>query len=374
MAREDRLELVKEALHILVDQLNPDDRIGLVTYDTGGQVLLEPTSLEDRDGRERILDAIDRLQPSGSTNAAEGLKLGYDMARRSFRQGSINRIILCTDGVANEGVTGAESILEEVRHEADRGIELTAIGFGMGNYNDVLLEKLADKGDGNYYYVDRLDEARRIFIEKLTGTIQTIAKDAKVQVAFDPHRVLRYRLLGFENRDVADRDFRNDKVDAGEIGAGHEVTALYELKLADSEDAGTIATVRVRHARPDGDGEGGPDVREIQRAFDARDLSRSLDRASPRFRLDAAVAEFAEILRRSFWAKESRISDVLPLARSVAEQIPGDPDVQEFARIVEKAADLSDKLSPQEQRERESYDMPWSTEKTLRGDRPNGER
>jgi len=383
MHREDRLELVKHALHVLVGRLRPDDTIGIVTYQTSGQVLLEPTSVDaqngdlgelrdDRNtGRGRILDAIDRLQPDGSTNAEEGLRLGCEMARGHFRADAINRIVLCTDGVANEGVTGADAILERVRREADKGIDLTAIGFGMGNYNDVLLEQLADKGDGNYYYVDRLDEAERIFVEKLTGTIQTVAKDAKVQVQFDPRRVLRYRLLGFENRDVADRDFRNDKVDAGEIGAGHAVTALYEVKLADRVESGPIATVRLRYARPPQDGDGAPDVREIESTFDAADLRSSIDRASPRFRLDAAVAEFAEILRRSFWAKEHRIADVLPLARRAAEEMRDDPDVREFARIVEKASDLSDKLTPEERKAIEIYDTP---SEHSRPTRPSGYR
>ena len=383
MHREDRLELVKQALHVLIGRLRPDDTIGIVTYQTSGQVLLEPTSVDaqngdlgelrdDRNtGRGRILDAIDRLRPDGSTNAEEGLRLGYDMARAHFRSDAINRIVLCTDGVANEGVTGADAILERVRREADKGIDLTAIGFGMGNYNDVLLEQLADKGDGNYYYVDRLDEAERIFVEKLTGTIQTIAKDAKVQVQFDPRLVLRYRLLGFENRDVADRDFRNNKVDAGEIGAGHAVTALYEIKLADRVESGPIATVRLRYARPPQDADGAPDVREIESTFDAADLRSSVDRASPRFRLDAAVAEFAEILRRSFWAKEHRIADVLPLARRAAEEMRDDPDVREFARIVEKAADLSDKLTPEERKAIEIYDTPWEHSRPTR---PSGDR
>src|SRR5205823_899226 len=144
------------------------------------------------------------------TNTEQGLLLGYEMARGQYRPEANNRIVLCSDGVANVGNTGPQSILERARNEADRGIHLSTIGFGMGNYNDVLMEQLADKGDGNYYYVDDLAEARRVFVENLTGTLQTIAKDAKIQVEFDPSRVLRYRLLGFENRDVADRDFRND--------------------------------------------------------------------------------------------------------------------------------------------------------------------
>jgi Ca-activated chloride channel family protein len=271
------------------------------------------------------------------------------MARRCYRSGSINRIILCSDGVANVGRTGPESILQRVRKEADRGIQLTTVGFGMGNYNDVLMEQLADDGDGSYYYVDRLSEAKRVFVENLTGTLQTIANDAKIQVEFDPRRVERFRLLGFENRDLADRDFRNDAVDAGEIGAGHEVTALYEIKLADDTRTGAIATVRLRYAIPEHEGDGTPAVREIEETFDAANLNDSFASAPPSLRLDAAVAEFAEILRRSYWAKESRISDVVPLARRLADEMAGDPEVEQFKDLVERATVLSDKRSHQEE-------------------------
>jgi Ca-activated chloride channel family protein len=262
----------------------------------------------------------------------------------------INRIVLCSDGVANVGRTGPKSILERVRTEADRGIRLSTIGFGMGNYNDVLMEQLANKADGNYYYVDNLGEARRVFVENLTGTLQTIAKDAKIQVEFNPSQVLRYRLLGFENRDVADRDFRNDKVDAGEIGAGHEVTALYEVKLAPQAAGEPIATVRLRYARPEHDGGGAPEVREIATEFSLAGLSREFEDASPRFRLDAAVAEFAEILRGSYWARESRLVDVLPVARSAARDLRED-EAAEFVVLVEKAARLSSTSGPEESTE-----------------------
>ncbi len=338
MLREDRLELVKRALRLLVDELRAGDRVGLVVYGTHGRVLLEPSALAGG-GRERLLAAIEALHPEGSTNAEEGLRLGYDMARRSYRSGAINRIVLCSDGVANVGLTGPQSILERVRTEADRGVQLTTVGFGMGNYNDVLMEQLADRGDGNHYYVDDLVEAERVFVENLTGTLQTVARDAKVQVEFDPTRVLRYRLIGFENRDVADRDFRNDKVDAGEIGGGHEVTALYEVKLAKGIVAGPIATVRLRYALPERDGAGAPRVREIARRFDAASLHRSFETAPPRFRLDAAVAEFAEILRGSYWAKDGRLADVLAVARSAAAALADAPSA-EFVRLVERAAAL----------------------------------
>lgn len=368
MAREDRLELVKRALRLLVNRLRHDDRVGVVVYGTEGRVLLEPVAIggqwargpdgrpdsDDRDeeylagwsaARRRILEAIDRLQPEGSTNAEHGLRLGYEMARRGYRPEAINRIVLCSDGVANMGRTGPESILAQVRTDADRGIHLTTIGFGMGNYNDVLMEQLADRGDGNHYYVDDIDEARRVFVENLTGTLQTIAKDAKVQVEFDSTRVLRYRLLGFENRDVADRDFRNDKVDAGEIGAGHEVTALYEVKLAPRATRGTLATVRLRYAEPEQEGSGTPKVREIEQRFDVVALGRRFEDAAPRFRLDAAVAEFAEILKGSYWAREGRLSDVLSVARSAARDLRDDTTAG-FVSLVEKAAVLSSRSKP----------------------------
>ncbi len=345
MQREDRLELVKKALEILIDKLRPDDRVGLIVYGTHARLVLEPTSIGEKGA---LLLAIRALRPEGSTNAEEGLLLGYEMARRNHDPQKLNRIILCADGVANEGVTSAEAILDRVRREADRGIALSTIGFGMGNYNDVLMEKLADRGDGNYYYVDRLDEAARVFEENLTATLQTIARDVKIQVAFDPRRVARYRLLGFENRDVADRDFRNDRVDAGEIGAGHEMTALYEVKLIDGVETGRIATVRVRYARPDGDSVGPPDVRELEGRFDASDFARSFDEAQPRFRLDAAAAELAEILRHSFWAKESRLVDVLSIGRRVADELGEDEDAQAFAKIVERATGLGERVTPGE--------------------------
>lgn len=338
MAREDRLGLVKRALRLLVDQLRGDDRVGLVVYGNEGRVVLEPVATGGP-GRQRILDAIEQLRPDGSTNAEEGLQLGYDMARRGYRKGTINRVVLCSDGVANVGLTGPESILRQVRTASDHGIHLSTIGFGMGNYNDVLMEQLADKGDGNYYYVDDLDEARRVLVENLTGTLQTIAKDAKIQVEFDSTRVLRYRLLGFENRDVADRDFRNDKVDAGEIGAGHEVTALYEVKLAPGVARGTLATVRLRYAAPERNRGAAPRVREIERRFDVGDMSRRIEDASPRLRLDAAVAEFAEILKGSYWARESRLTDVLAMARGAAREL-ADPASTGFVALVEKAVSL----------------------------------
>ena len=247
MAMENRLELVKRSLRLLVDQLGPGDEIGIVIYGSRAQVLLPHTGVEER---RRILRAIDSLVPEGATNAEEGLRMGYDLALQNVRFGSINRVILCSDGVANVGLTGPDAILRKVRGHVNEGITLTTVGFGMGNFNDILMEQLANKGNGSYAYVDTLSEAKRIFVENLTGTLQVIAKDAKVQVDFNPRVVSRFRLLGYENRRLDHEDFRDDDADAGEIGSGHSVTALYEIKLHPGA-FGQLATVFVRHEDPD---------------------------------------------------------------------------------------------------------------------------
>ena len=209
--------------------------------------------------------------------------------------------MLCSDGVANVGATGPESILERIGREARRGIELTTVGFGMGNYNDALMEQLADQGDGRYHYVDTVEEARRIFVADLSGTLETIAKDAKVQVELDPSTVERWRLLGYENRDVADRDFRNDRVDAGEIGAGHSATALYEIRLGPGARRNdTIGTLRLRWKSA-----ATGNVEEAALTLRMRDLEPSFAEASSNLRRAAVAAELAEILKRSFYAKEA---------------------------------------------------------------------
>ncbi len=334
MAREDRLGLVKQSLGLLLDQLRPDDRVGLVVYGSVGRVLLEPTG-----DRERIRSAIGQLGSGGSTNAEEGLVLAYDLAERHLRPGAINRIVLCSDGVANVGRTGPDSILARIGASAERGIELTTVGFGMGNYNDILMEQLADRGDGNYAYVDSLDEARRVFVENLTGTLQTIARDAKIQVEFNPEAVSRYRLLGYENRDVADELFRDDSVDAGEIGAGHSVTALYEIKLRDgARRRANLATLRLRYQPAEGG-----EVVETSRTLTRRDLAPSWEKASAGLQLASVVAEYAEILRHSYWAREGDLAEVLARAQSASAGFLGDVDVAEFVGLVGKAARLVEK-------------------------------
>ena len=331
MSRENRLGLVKRSLHLLVSELRPADEVGIVIYGSRGSVLLQPTS---GDRKETIMGAIDALRPGGSTNAAEGLVLGYEMAIERVQPGRITRLLLLSDGVANVGRTGADSILELVNSFVEERVRLSTVGFGMGNYNDVLMERLANDSDGSYAYVDTLAEARRIFVENLTGTLQIIAKDAKVQVDFDPQVVSRYRLVGYENRRVADRDFRNDAVDAGEVGAGHTVTALYELKLKEGA-SGPIGTVYVRYEDPDTYA-----VTEISRVFDVGELALDFKETPARFQLAAVVAEYAEILRQSYWAQESSLGRVAAMAQRVHALLPEDMDVGQFVELVAQTAKI----------------------------------
>jgi len=344
MDRENRLGLVKRALGLLLDELRPDDRVGLVVYGTNGRILLRHT----RD-LEEIRRAMAELRPEGSTNAEEGLRLAYDLADEGWRQGAINRIILCSDGVANVGATGPESILARIGTEAQRGIALTAVGFGMGNYNDALMEQLADQGDGTYHYVDALAEARRVFVENLTGTLETVAREAKAQIEFDPETVVRWRLLGYENRDVADRDFRNDRVDAGELGSGHQATALYEVRLRDGISGGErIATLRLRWKSV-----AAKRVIEESRELRAKDLERDWDEASPNFRHAALAAAFAEKL------KEMSATDDLGwrTLRREASRLESERDrnrsARDLAESIERAARVAGDRRPQDNDDRE---------------------
>lgn len=332
MNQQNRLGLVKQSLGLLLDQLRPADRVGLVVYGDNARAVLPPTS-----DREAIRQAVEALAAEGATNAEAGLALGYDMARRSFRPGAINRVILCSDGVANVGATGPQAILERIGREARQGIELTTLGFGMGSYNDVLMEQLADKGDGRYAYIDGLEEARRVLVDELSGTLQTVAKDAKAQVEFDPRTVASWRLLGYENRLLAHEQFRDNTVDAGEIGAGHSVTALYEVELRPGA-SGKVATFRLRFRVP-GTGEMRETVQELQTS----DLAPSWDKAPRGLRLASLVAELAEVLKGAPTAKGGDLNDVLRRSRRLVAELSTSaqgPDVAEFARLAARAARL----------------------------------
>ncbi len=331
MAREDRLELVKRSLTYLVDQLDRTDTVAIVTYGSDAQVVLQPTAVRDA---EAIVRAIDSLHTDGSTNAEAGLALGYRLAADTFREGGTNRVILASDGVANTGQTDPDAILRRISWDASLGIQLVTVGFGMGNYNDTLMEQLADKGDGFYAYVNTMDDARTLFGDQLTSTLQTVALDARAQVEFDPAVVESYRLVGYENRDIADQQFRDDTVDAGAIGAGHAVTALYALRLTgEGGEDDRIGTLRLRWTDPD--------TRHAdETALDIRAgvLSRSFRETAGSFRLDALVAAAAEVFRQSRWAADYSISDVANAAYESAGELPRGQQTDDFLRFLDEAA------------------------------------
>ncbi len=332
MDMDNRLGLVKRSLELLVERLRPNDQVSIVVYGTDARVVLDPTP-GSRKGK--ILSAIYSLQPEGVTNAEAGLRLGYKMAMRAYNPDGINRVILCSDGVANMGKTESDAILREIRGYVEEGIAMTSIGFGMDNYNDVLMEQLANDGNGFYAYVDDIKEAQRLFLDNLTSTLQTIALDAKVQVDFNPEVVSRYRLVGYENRAIADEDFRDNEVDAGEIGAGHTVTALYEIKLY-PEAYGRIATVYLRWEDPDTH-----DVVEMSKDINASEMAESFRRADPHFQWAVVVAEYAEILRESYWADEGGLPAVYEEAERISDLLSRDEDVFEFIDLARQAMRLA---------------------------------
>jgi Ca-activated chloride channel homolog len=333
MEMDNRLGLVKRSLELLVEQLHRNDTVSIVVYGSNARVVLEPTRGSDH---RRILDAIHSLRTEGATNAEAGLRLGYGMAMEAFMSDGINRVILCSDGVANVGKTEADAILDVIDRHVERGVTLTTVGFGMSNYNDTLMEQLANNGNGFYAYVDDVDEARKLFVDEITGTLQTIALDAKVQVEFNPEVVARYRLIGYENRAIDDEDFRDNEVDAGEIGAGHSVTALYEVKLY-PEASGKIATVYMRWQDPDT-----RQVIEISQDYEARQLASDFRETDPYFQRAVIVAEFAEILKGSYWAEDSSMDDVYDEAHRLEDYLYRDDAMQEFVDLVRQARRLMD--------------------------------
>ena len=223
-----KLPLLKRSLRVLLDQLDARDHLGIVVYAGSEGVILPPTTLDER-GLSQAISALEKLEAGGSTNGGAGLKLAYAMATRNLLKGGVNRVVLATDGDFNVGTTGQGELVSLVKAEAAKGVSLSVLGFGTGNLNDAMMEAITNEGNGNYYYIDGEAEARRVFQQKLTGTLVTIAKDVKIQVEFNPGKVKAYRLIGYANRILRHEDFNNDKVDAGDIGAGHTVTAFYEI-------------------------------------------------------------------------------------------------------------------------------------------------
>ena len=330
MDSPDKLPLLKNAFRLLTRKLDAGDRVAIVVYAGASGLVLESTP---GDERAKIVGALDRLGAGGSTNGGDGIRLAYAVAEEHYIDGGINRVVLATDGDFNVGTVDHDALLDVIERNRERGVALTTLGFGQGNYNDHLLEQLADHGNGNYAYIDTLNEARKVLVEELTATLQTIAKDVKIQIEFNPATVAEYRLIGYENRMLRREDFNNDRIDAGEIGAGHTVTALYELKLVDSEDRlidplrygqaakpgsdrRELAHLRLRYKAP-----AGSTSRLIERPVMRRDIL-PLDETTDDFRFAAAVAAFGQSLRGSDYLKGYELEAVRRLAREARGDDP----------------------------------------------------
>jgi Ca-activated chloride channel family protein len=351
MRSHDKLPLLKDGLRLLVNQLEARDRVAIVVYAGASGLVLPSTPGSDR---ERILGALSRLGAGGSTNGGAGIRLAYNVARKQFRRGGINRVILATDGDFNVGTTNQSELVRLIEKERESGVFLTVLGFGTGNYKDSTMEKLADKGNGNYAYIDDIAEARKVLVREAGSTLVTIAKDVKIQVEFNPTRVKAYRLIGYENRLLRDRDFNDDTKDAGELGAGHTVTALYEIVPAGAKSAvigvdplkyqkprktsraaasGELMNIKLRYKRPDG-------ARSTLVTHALRDKHRALDATSDNYRLSAAIAAFGMLLRGS----EHKGTASYAMARELAAGARGsDPHGYraQLVDLIERAASLS---------------------------------
>jgi Ca-activated chloride channel family protein len=343
MDAPNKLPLLKNAMKLLVSQLRAQDHVAIVVY-AGSSGLVLPSTPGNQ--KELILAALDRLQAGGSTAGSAGLKLAYEVAEEQFLNDGNNRIILATDGDFNVGPSSNAEMERMIESYRDKGIFISVAGFGMGNYKDDKMEIIADKGNGNYSYIDNLMEAKKVFINEFSSTLYTIAKDVKIQIEFNPAYVKEYRLVGYENRLLNEEDFDNDKKDAGEMGAGHTVTALYEIVPANRQgdyvrqlkyqqstalpgiaESGELATIKFRYKKPEG-------TKSILMTETIPQHALTLEQTSENFRFSAAVAGFGMLLRNSDYKGNLNYNTVLSLARG-AKGKDTDGYRAEFIRLVE---------------------------------------
>jgi len=322
MNQANKLPLLKKSLMMLTAQLGKNDRVSIVVYAGAAGVVLQPTA---GNNHQAINMALSQLRAGGSTHGSQGIELAYQLAKQSFISDGINRVILATDGDFNVGTTNIESLKSLIETQRQSGIGLTTLGFGQGNYNDHLMEQLADIGNGNYAYIDNINEARKVLVDQLSSTLKIIAKDVKIQVEFNPDQVAEYRLLGYENRQLAREDFNNDKVDAGDIGAGHDVTAIYELTLTGATNrqidplryksitkqpslSSEIAMIKLRYKQPNS-----AHSKLITKVVARNSLSTA---ATNDFKFATAVAAFGQLLQGGKYLGNYNYQDVIKLATS----------------------------------------------------------
>lgn len=349
MSSPDKLGLLKTGLMMLADQLRADDRVSIVVYAGASGVVLEPTN-----DKQQIKRALSSLEAGGSTAGAEGLELAYAVADKTFRKGAVNRVILASDGDFNVGPSSQGELVRMIEDKRRSGVFLSVLGFGTGNLNDAMMEQIADKGNGNYAYIDSEKEAHRVLVEQANATLVPIAKDVKLQVEFNPAQVEAYRLIGYENRKLENEDFNDDQKDAGEIGAGHTVTALYEIVPAGSNEAapkvdalkyqeegapsaeagsGESMNVKIRYKQPDGD-------QSTLIEFPIADAPKKVAATSDNFRFSAAVAAFGMLLRGSKHAGSADFDQARELAKGAMGQ-DQDGTRREFMSLLDAAADLA---------------------------------
>lgn len=352
MNTPERLPLVKESMKLLVNELREEDRVSIVVYAGAAGLVLPPTH---GDNKRKIIDALERLEAGGSTAGGEGIELAYKVAQQNFIKNGNNRVILCTDGDFNVGVSSDAELVRLIEQKRKTGIYLTVLGYGMGNYKDSKMEQLANKGNGNYAYIDDLQEAKKTLVSEFGGTLFTIAKDVKIQVEFNPAKVKSYRLIGYENRKLNKEDFNDDKKDAGEIGSGHSVTALYEIvpvgvgnddKLTDdlkyqsniikpeATRSNELMTVKFRYKKPDSETSTYLDVPVLE------SQGVKLEKSSDDFRFSAAVVMFGMLLRES----EHKGDATYDKAYALAKQSLGNDEEgyrKDFLEMIQKAKSLA---------------------------------
>lgn len=336
MNQPDKLPLLKNAFRMLVDQLEEDDTVAIVVYAGAAGTVLEPTPVKDKG---KILSALDRLQAGGSTAGAEGIRQAYALAESSFDEEAVNRVILATDGDFNVGIRNKEELKDFVERKREKGVFLSVLGFGQGNYNDALMQALAQNGNGNAAYIDTLNEARKVLVDEAASTLFPIAKDVKIQIEFNPDKVAEYRLIGYETRMLKREDFNNDKVDAGDIGSGHTVTALYEITPAESEarmiddlrygkeeeqktqaaesENGEYAFLKVRYKLPEED-----KSRLIEYPVTPEDEAEHIKNVTDDVRFAAAVAAFGQLLKQTPYTGDFTYDDVIALAENARGKDP----------------------------------------------------
>lgn len=351
MSDENKLPLVQSSLKMLTDQLRDEDNVAIVVYAGNAGLVLPSTKGSEK---LKIKDAIDQLNAGGSTAGGEGIQLAYKIAEKNFKKNGNNRIILATDGDFNVGLSSDDELVNLIEEKRKRGIFLTVLGYGMGNYKDGKLQQLADKGNGNHAYIDNVNEARKVLVNEFGGTLFTIAKDVKLQIEFNPQKVQSYRLIGYENRMIQNEDFNNDKKDAGELGSGHTVTALYEIIPVGVKDKFTtkvddlkyqdkpitnnnytdeLLTIKFRYKEPKS---------EVSKLIvhPVLDNNTSLESTSDNFRFSAAVAEFGLLLRNSSFKENATYSQTIQLAKESKEN-DEDGYKAEFLQLVQSASALA---------------------------------